>query len=989
MKNSLNIILTTISLTAAAATLISSCRFKPKNLTNLNHMNRINPLKHSCMIIRLVCVALLALAGAANAATISILGTTAPVPGPDDQYQTNMPPSSQQPPGLNYYLDQNSPGQIFTTGGSSSGYVLTSLAIYDAGDSAGSLSSQTFTLYIFTISGSTATLLTSYTSQAVTIPDSRWFVWTNLGAILQPNAQYAFAIHRNGGGWANIGNVSGDKYADPAGQLALIPGAGGTMTFSTSSGYDATFDVGLTAITGITVGQTIFSPGGIAIPGSSVTASAVVGGPTPYFYQWQTDGGSGGALTNIPGATSPTLVIDTTGFSDGYYQYALAASNNTSFATGQVGVLQIQHPIGIPGVIAVKFAFTNGYATPDAPLPADNTGVPTGQIVPPSNVPLTVVGNWNNLWADPNGAGSQSAAINQTWTINNDTTGAALSGVTLTPFGFNDGWYSGGTGCAAGRLLYDCWKINSGGANPQTDGAGRLYGTLTFNNLPWTKYDVIVYVNNNNGNYYGNMQANSVVGQGGDTVDNTSFGFNGASSDPCPLNPPLHTYGSYNGGNAANNCNYVRMANVATSGGAITITVVSFGGGDMGVSGVELVPAPDLNLVQDITPNYVEAVTGQPLVLSTAFSDAPPVSFQWIKISGGVTNNVNTGVANTTNSGVVTSTLTFDSLQPTDSATYLAEVVNAGNGSDFTYTSPAQILVSNLPPALGNLILYKEAQVGVNYYPPSWSIDIASDLIYGFPFLAPGSDPAPGNAIPGVGSYALNGDGSGNPGVLTDGQLGYVTATSVTCGDDGAGSSVTYFLQTNSAPLGFEITNIAVYAGWINGGRRDQAYQVLYSTVDAPTNFIPLYTMLYLPDDPTGESIATRTMLIPANGVLAHNVYGVTMQFSGVPQLLNGYQLNDEIVIGGTNSTVDAPVQPPAAVSLSAIASAGNLVLTGSGDSSVANNFYTILSTTNLTPPISWVTNLTGGIANGSGVISNAIPIDPTQSGEFFRVTMP
>ncbi len=339
---------------------------------------------------------------------------------------------------------------------------------------------------------------------------------------------------------------------------------------------------------------------------------------------------------------------------------------------------------------------------------------------------------------------------------------------------------------------------------------------------------------------------------------------------------------------------------------------------------------------------------------------------------------------NTTNSGVVTSTLTFDSLQPTDSATYLAEVVNAGNGSDFTYTSPAQILVSNLPPALGNLILYKEAQVGVNYYPPSWSIDIASDLIYGFPLL---DDPAPGSAVPGGGNYALNGDGNGDPEVLTDGQLGYVTATSVTCGDDGAGSSVTYFLQTNSAPLGFEITNIAVYAGWLDGGRRDQAYQVLYSTVDAPTNFIPLYTMLYLPDDPTGESIATRTMLLPANGVLAHNVYGVTMQFSGVPQLLNGYQLNDEIVIGGTNSTVDAPVQPPASINLSATASAGNLILTGSGDSSAANNFYMILSTTNLTPPISWVTNLTG-VVDGFGAYSNSIPVDPTQSGEFFRVSI-
>ncbi len=278
-------------------------------------------------------------------------------------------------------------------------------------------------------------------------------------------------------------------------------------------------------------------------------------------------------MTNIPGATSSNLVINTTGFADGNYLYALLASNNTSFATGQVGVLQVQQPIGIPGVIAVKFAFTNGYSTADAPLPADNTGVPTGQLVPPSNVPLTVVGNWNNLWADVPGAGNQQgAAINKVWTINNDTTGAALSSVTMTANGFNDGWHSGGTGCAAGRLLFNGKFRQSGGAGPfNQDPSGHNYATLTFNNLPWAKYDVIVYVNDDNGNYWGNMQANNVVAQGGDTVDDTRFGFNGANSDPCPLATPLHTFGAF-----GTPVNYVVMKNVATSSGAIAITVVSF-----------------------------------------------------------------------------------------------------------------------------------------------------------------------------------------------------------------------------------------------------------------------------------------------------------------------------------------------------------------------------------------------------------------------------
>jgi len=961
-------------------------------------MNNAKPINPN-LILQLTCVALLVLARMASSATITVLGATAPIPGPADQYQTNFVFQSQAVPpgggsGFNYYLDANpSPGQIFTTGSNPNGYVLSSLYLWDADGTGNNFNttSQQFHLGIYSISDTTnATLMTTYNSQSVVLPDFNWFEWTNLGAILEPNTQYAYAMWRDssGTGWMNLGSISNSVYS--GGQIVVIPQVGGGMRFSTSPNpWNASFDVGLTPITAVTVGQATFTPGGVAVPGSSVTASAAVNGPTPYFYQWKTDGGSGGALTNIAGATTSDLVINTSGFANGMYQYALLVSNSTSSATGQAGILQVQQPIGIPGVIGVKFAFTNGYATSDAPLPADNTGVPTGQIVPPSNVPLTVVGNWNNLWADVAGAGSTSAAINQSWTINHDSTGAALSGVTLAPFGFNDGWYSGGTDCAAGRLLYDCWKINSGGANPQIDGSGDLYGTLTFNNLPWGQYDVIVFVNDNNGNYWGNMQANGVVAQGGDTVDDHSFGFNGASADPCALATPLHTFGSYNGGNSANSCNYLRMANVATVGGTITITVVDFGGGDMGVSGVELVPAVDLALVQDVTPNYVETVTGQPLVLSTAFENTPPVSFQWIKIGGGVTNNVNTGVSMTTNGGVVTSSLTFNSLQVSDSAIYQAKAFNATNSFDFIYTGEAEINVSNLPSPLGNLITYKEAQVGVNYYPPSWAVNTAADLVYGFPLLAPGSSPAPGNAIPGAGGYSLNGDGSGNPGVLTDGQLGYASAFAVSCGDQGAGPSVSYFLDTNASPLGFEITNITVYAGWRDSGRRDQDYQVLYSTAEAPTNFIPLYTMLYLPADTSGDSIATRTMLIPANGVLAHNVYGLTFQFNGVPQLLNGYELYDEIVIGGANATTVAAPAQPVPVILSAAASGGNLILTGSGGSAAANNFYTLLSTTNLTPPVNWVTNLTGTVS-GTGIISNAIPINLSQPGaQFFRVSIP
>lgn len=925
-------------------------------------------------------VGLLLLGARASAATINILGSTPPIPGADDQSQTNMPAGANQPPGLNYYFDNgNAPSQTFTTGNNPNGYTLSSLAIYDAGNSGGGFSSaQTFTLYIYSINGNFATLLTSYTSQSVTIPDNQWFVWTELGAILQPNTQYAWSMRRNGSGWANVGNVAGDLY--PAGQVASIPTGGGNLILSSDPSYDATFNVGLAPITAVTVGQTTFSTGlSAVVPGTSVTAWATVNGPTPYSFQWRTDGGSGGALTNIPGATASNLVINTTGFTDGYYQYALVASNDTSSATGQVGVLQIQNPIGIPGVIGVKFAFAAGYATPDYLLPADNTGVPTGQIVPPSNVPLTVVGNWNNLFADvPAAGGDKFAAINQTWPIDHDSTGTPLTDVTLTPFGFNDGWFSGGTGCAAGRLLYDCWKFNQSADNAQFNGAGRLYATLTFNNLPWDKYDVIVYVNNNNGNYWGNMQANSVVAQGGTDVNNSDHGFNGASADPCALATPLHTFGAYNGGNTANSCNYVRMANVATDGGAITIQIVSFGGGNMGISGVELVPVSTLNMAQDITPNYVESVTGQPLALTVGFANTPPVSFEWSRISGNVTNTVTAGITTVTNDEVVTSTLDFSSLQPSDSGIYYAKVSNLENASDYTFSGAALVLVSNLPAAVNNIILHQEAQVGLNYYPPTWAINTNSDLIYGAGY----GDGSPGTYLSGPGDFGLDAT-SGDPGVLTDGQLGVSRLVSVTSGPNTAGNWLIYGLPTDVAPLGFELTNITVYAGWLDGGRRDQAYEVLYSTIWDPTNFVSLWTTHILPDDPSGEPIATRTKLIPAQGVLAHNVHSVKINWD-VPQFLNGYSIYDEIEINGTNSTA---VFTPVAPVISSVTTVGtNLVITGTGGT--ANASYTWLTTTDLTPPVNWVP-FTQGVLSGSGVLSNSLPINPGDTQQFFRLRLP
>jgi hypothetical protein len=296
----------------------------------------------------------------------------------------------------------------------------------------------------------------------------------------------------------------------------------------------------------------------------------------------------------------------------------------------------------IAGVIGVKFGFTaaSGYATPDDLAPTDQAGILVADAV--------AVTNWNDLLTGlPLDTGE-----NTTWNIAQDSAGNNLSGVTLTPAGLDDGWFSGGTDCADGRLLYDCWKFNTG--NGQTDADGHSYVTFTFANLPGSKYDVYVYVNDNNANYWGNIEANSVIAVG-TNVD--SDGFNGAESDPCSLANPLHTATGF-----GNDANYVGMPAVATTaGGTITVTVV-LQGGDFGVSGIELVPTGTTVGGPPVAGPPVESPAtadiavgiGQSVTLTGAAGGSTPIYYQW-QTDGG-SGNTPTNIPGATATSLVVNT---------------------------------------------------------------------------------------------------------------------------------------------------------------------------------------------------------------------------------------------------------------------------------------------------------------------------------------------
>jgi hypothetical protein len=279
--------------------------------------------------------------------TISTIGTTAPTTGTYDIAQLTVGTDLD---GLNYF-DNNStpPGQTFTTSNNPSGYTLTAIYLKTAGNnSSGTGTAKTYTLRLYSISGSTATLISTYLSDnTVGFTDGDWLRYTGMTNILQPNTVYAFSHRQNGSGWDQISAVLGDTYTD--GQACLIPQAGGAIVPSTSGQLDAAFQVsmvplGFVAIQNVTIASGN-SPGGnsvsVYVP-APVTLAVQASGATPLHYDWQTDNGSGGVTwTDIPNSNTNSYALDTTSMTPGTYLYQVIVTNVNSMATSSVVTLNL------------------------------------------------------------------------------------------------------------------------------------------------------------------------------------------------------------------------------------------------------------------------------------------------------------------------------------------------------------------------------------------------------------------------------------------------------------------------------------------------------------------------------------------------------------------------------------------------------------------------------------------------------------------------
>jgi hypothetical protein len=311
---------------------------------------------------------------------------------------------------------------------------------------------------------------------------------------------------------------------------------------------------------------------------------------------------------------------------------------------------------------------------------------------------------------------------------------------------------------------------------------------------------------------------------------------------------------------------------------------------------------PSPYLLQDTLPSYAETVVGDSVVFTAAYSNTPPASLQWLVIKSGVTNTI---------PGATNSTLTLTNVQVSESGTYLLMATNPTDGTALpTYSTGAPLVVGNTPAAVNGIIVDYAGQTfssSTNYFPASWPVDTNDlNLTLGFQY---GSGEGTLNYP--AGGFGIQGCDA-DPSIMSDGTIGSTTSWPgdlCACGriDYGAGYQLTYTLVTNSAADGLDITNITVFGGWPSAQHNEQDYQVLYSTVQSPGTFVPLVTASYLPADPSDSPSISRTILVPANGVLAHNVAALQFNWNLSPIPENGWGGYAQILVGGSPSIGLAP----------------------------------------------------------------------------------
>ena len=256
--------------------------------------------------------------------------SSAPTPGANDISQTSTAGNTTNPNSKNYFSNNNpAPGEQFTTANSSavSSYTLNNIYVQTGNGSGNSIGSSTpWTLYLYSVSGSAATLIATYPGLTTgsSFNSGDWLKFSSLSLTLSKNTTYAYAIYSGSSPYTGLENSSASLTGATADLIALGNGA-----ITTVSGFNGVFDLGLTANY-----LTPNAPTGLsATAGASQVAlswTAPSSGPTPTGYNVyrSTISGSGYALLAAGSNVSGTSFTDTTANNGTTYYYVVTALNN-------------------------------------------------------------------------------------------------------------------------------------------------------------------------------------------------------------------------------------------------------------------------------------------------------------------------------------------------------------------------------------------------------------------------------------------------------------------------------------------------------------------------------------------------------------------------------------------------------------------------------------------------------------------------------------
>lgn len=459
--------------------------------------------------------------------------------------------------------------------------------------------------------------------------------------------------------------ANGTTWRSPLNGIELVPTAAPAFPILT-----APMETPSTANQGVGAGTTV-TLGGSAI------------GEQPISFQWQTDGGTGLAPTNIPGATATNLMVNTAGWLPGTYIYDYVASNSLAAETSSVVSITVA-ATSPTAAISVQFQGNSGSLTL---APSQVAGV-----VPHAN--------WN---IDTNATGVISTNLV-------DSTGTP-TGATIEVTYANGQYHSSDATTTADDVLM------SGGF---WSGAGF---TVNATGIPYSNYNVYVYMlNDNNPNRRYGLTLD----------DQTYWGgvFNGNIYNAPPFTPDTQTTELPSG--TQMQADLVEFGQV--TGSSFTITGQT-PDGTVAMMGLEIVnPAAGPALAQpiDVAPSGEIIYQGDPVTLTEYPYGATPLSYQWETDNG-------TGGTLHAISGATNSTLSVNTSSLSGNYSYQVIVSNASGSSISPVTTvavatSAPVLVTDISPTpndeayTGETVTYSPAFGGSQPISYQWMVDMGSGL---------------------------------------------------------------------------------------------------------------------------------------------------------------------------------------------------------------------------------------------------------------------